>query len=93
MFSIRYGAKGPNSATATACSASAHSIGDAYKIIQRCAAEVMIAGGSEAAIRPWAWAALPPCARFPRATTNLSAPAAHSDAQRDGFIVGEGAAF
>ncbi len=50
--SIRYGAKGPNSATATACSASAHAVGDAFKIIQRCDAEVMIAGGSEAAITP-----------------------------------------
>ena len=50
--SIRYGAKGPNEATATACTTSAHAIGDAYKIIQRCDAEVMIAGGSEAAITP-----------------------------------------
>ena len=50
--SIRYGAKGPNSATATACSASAHAVGDAFKIIQRCDAEVMIAGGSEAAVTP-----------------------------------------
>src|SRR5579862_6526274 len=50
--SIRYNAKGPNEATATACTTSAHSIGDAYKIIQRCAADVMIAGGSEAAITP-----------------------------------------
>ena len=50
--SIRYGAKGPNSATATACSARRHAVGDAFKIIQRCDAEVMIAGGSEAAITP-----------------------------------------
>jgi len=52
FVSIRYGAKGPNSATATACSASAHAIGDAYKIIQRSDADVMIAGGTEAAITP-----------------------------------------
>ncbi|HKD91352.1 MAG TPA: beta-ketoacyl synthase N-terminal-like domain-containing protein, partial [Terriglobales bacterium] len=45
QVSMRYGAKGPNEATATACTTSAHSIGDAYKIIQRGAAEVMIAGG------------------------------------------------
>src|SRR6202789_109788 len=45
--SIRYGAKGPNSATATACSASAHAIGDAFKIIQRGAADIMITGGTE----------------------------------------------
>jgi 3-oxoacyl-[acyl-carrier-protein] synthase II len=48
QVSIRFGAKGPNSATCTACSASAHAIGDAYEIILRGAADVMIAGGSEA---------------------------------------------
>jgi 3-oxoacyl-[acyl-carrier-protein] synthase II len=89
--SIRYGAKGPNSATATACSASAHSIGDAYKIIQRCDAEVMIAGGSEAAITPMGvggFAAM-------RALSTRNDDPEHAsrpfDAQRDGFIVGEGA--
>jgi 3-oxoacyl-[acyl-carrier-protein] synthase II len=89
--SIRYGAKGPNSATATACSASAHSIGDAYKIIQRCDAEVMIAGGAEAAITPMGvggFAAM-------RALSTRNDDPEHAsrpfDAQRDGFIVGEGA--
>ena len=89
--SIRYGAKGPNSATATACSASAHSIGDAYKIIQRCAADVMIAGGAEAAITPMGvggFAAM-------RALSTRNDDPEHAsrpfDAQRDGFIVGEGA--
>ncbi len=52
QVSIRYGAKGPNSATCTACSASAHAIGDAFEIIKRDDADVMIAGGSEAAITP-----------------------------------------
>ena len=52
QVSIRYGAKGPNSATCTACSASAHAIGDAFEIIKRGDADVMIAGGSEAAITP-----------------------------------------
>jgi len=51
-ISIRYGARGPNSATATACSASAHAIGDSFKIIERGAAEMMICGGTEAAITP-----------------------------------------
>ena len=52
QVSIRFGAKGPNSATCTACSASAHAIGDAFEIIRRGDADVMIAGGSEAAITP-----------------------------------------
>ena len=52
QVSIRFGAKGPNSATCTACSASAHAIGDAFEIIKRGDADVMIAGGSEAAITP-----------------------------------------
>ena len=52
QVSIRFGAKGPNSATCTACSASAHAIGDAFEIIRRNDADVMIAGGSEAAITP-----------------------------------------
>ena len=51
QVSIRFGARGPNSATCTACSASAHAIGDAYEIIRRGAANVMIAGGSEAALK------------------------------------------
>ena len=50
--SIRYHARGPNEATCTACTSSAHSIGDAFKIISRCDADVMIAGGTEAAITP-----------------------------------------
>jgi 3-oxoacyl-[acyl-carrier-protein] synthase II len=89
--SIRYGAKGPNSATATACSASAHSIGDAYKIIQREAADVMIAGGSEAAITPMGVGGF---AAMRALSTRNDEPGRASrpfDAQRDGFVVGEGA--
>jgi len=89
--SIRYGAKGPNSATATACSASAHSIGDAYKIIQRDAAEVMIAGGSEAAITPMGVGGF---AAMRALSTRNDEPERASrpfDAKRDGFVVGEGA--
>ena len=89
--SIRYGAKGPNSATATACSASAHSIGDAYKIIQRLDAEVMIAGGAEAAITPMGVGGF---AAMRALSTRNDEPERASrpfDAQRDGFVVGEGA--
>jgi 3-oxoacyl-[acyl-carrier-protein] synthase II len=88
--SIRYGAKGPNSATATACSASAHAIGDAYKIIQRCDAEVMIAGGSEAAITPMGVGGF---AAMRALTTRNNEPERASrpfEADRDGFIIGEG---
>lgn len=88
--SIRYGAKGPNSATATACSASAHAIGDAYKIIQRCDAEVMIAGGSEAAITPMGVGGF---AAMRALTTRNDEPERASrpfEADRDGFIIGEG---
>ena len=89
--SIRYGAKGPNSATATACSASAHSVGDSYKIIQRCDAEVMIAGGAEAAITTMGVGGF---AAMRALSTRNDEPERASrpfDAQRDGFVVGEGA--
>ena len=89
--SIRYGAKGPNSATATACSASAHAIGDAFKIIQRGAADVMITGGTEAAITPMSVGGF---AAMRALSTHNDEPEKASrpfDAARDGFIVGEGA--
>jgi 3-oxoacyl-[acyl-carrier-protein] synthase II len=89
--SIRYGAKGPNSATATACSASAHAIGDAYKIIERCDAEVMIAGGSEAAVTPMGiggFAAMRALSTRNHEPERASRP---FDRERDGFVVGEGA--
>jgi len=89
--SIRYGAKGPNEATATACTTSAHAIGDAYKIIQRCAADVMIAGGSEAAITPMGVGGF---AAMRALSTRNDEPEKASrpwDSERDGFVIGEGA--
>ncbi len=89
--SIRYGARGPNSATATACSASAHAIGDAFKIIQRGDADVMICGGAEAAITPMGiggFAAMRALSTRNDEPTRASRP---WDAERDGFVVGEGA--
>jgi 3-oxoacyl-[acyl-carrier-protein] synthase II len=89
--SIRYGAKGPNEATATACTTSAHAIGDAYKIIQRCDADVMIAGGAEAAITPMGVGGF---AAMRALSTRNDAPEKASrpwDAGRDGFVIGEGA--
>jgi 3-oxoacyl-[acyl-carrier-protein] synthase II len=90
QVSIRYGAKGPNSATCTACSASAHAIGDAYEIILRGAADVMIAGGSEAAITPMGvggFAALRALSTRNDEPQRASRP---FDKDRDGFVVGEG---
>jgi len=91
QVSIRYGAKGPNEATATACTTSAHSIGDAYRIIQRGDADAMIAGGAEAAITPMGiggFAAM-------RALSTHNHDPEHAcrpfDKDRDGFVVGEGA--
>jgi 3-oxoacyl-[acyl-carrier-protein] synthase II len=89
--SMRFGAKGPNEATATACTTSAHSIGDAFKIIQRCDADVMIAGGTEAAITPMGIGGF---AAMRALSTRNDAPEKASrpwDKDRDGFVVGEGA--
>ena len=89
--SIRYGAKGPNEATATACTSSAHSIGDSFKIIARCDADVMIAGGSEAAITPMGVGGF---AAMRALSTRNDDPQRSSrpwDTDRDGFVVGEGA--
>jgi len=89
--SIRYGAKGPNEATATACTTSAHAIGDAYRIIQRCDADVMIAGGAEAAITPMGVGGF---AAMRALSTRNAEPEKASrpwDSGRDGFVIGEGA--
>jgi 3-oxoacyl-[acyl-carrier-protein] synthase II len=91
FISIRYGAKGPNSATATACSASAHAVGDSFRLIQRGDAEVMLCGGSEAAVTPMGvggFAAMKALSTRNDEPTRASRP---FDAGRDGFVVGEGA--
>ena len=91
FVSIRYGAKGPNSATATACSASAHAVGDSFRLIQRGDAEVMLCGGSEAAVTPMGVGGF---AAMKALSTRNDEPKRASrpfDAGRDGFVVGEGA--
>jgi 3-oxoacyl-[acyl-carrier-protein] synthase II len=80
-ISIRYGARGPNSATATACSASAHAIGDSFKIIERGAAEMMICGGTEATVTPMGIGGF---------ASMRALSTRNDDADRDGFVVGEG---
>jgi 3-oxoacyl-[acyl-carrier-protein] synthase II len=89
--SIRYGAKGPNEATCTACTTSSHAIGDAYKIIQRGDADAMIAGGSEAAVTPMGVGGF--AAMRALSTRNDDPPKASRpwDKDRDGFVIGEGA--
>ncbi len=89
--SIRSGAKGPNSATATACTTSAHSIGDSFRIIQRGDADAMICGGTEACITPMGIGGF--AAMRALSTRNDEAERASRpwDRDRDGFVVGEGA--
>jgi 3-oxoacyl-[acyl-carrier-protein] synthase II len=89
--SIRFGARGPNEATATACTSSAHSIGDAFRIIERGDADAMIAGGTEAAITPMGvggFAAMKALSTRNDDPTHACRP---WDKDRDGFVVGEGA--
>jgi 3-oxoacyl-[acyl-carrier-protein] synthase II len=90
-ISIRYGARGPNSATATACSASAHAIGDSFKIIERGAAEMMICGGTEATITPMGVGGFSSMKALSTRNDDPSHASRPFDAQRDGFVVGEGA--
>jgi 3-oxoacyl-[acyl-carrier-protein] synthase II len=89
--SMRFGAKGPNEATATACTTSAHSIGDSFRIIHHGDADVMIAGGSEAAITPMGVGGF---AAMRALSTRNDDPERSSrpwDRDRDGFVIGEGA--
>ena len=88
--SIRTGAKGPNSATATACTSSAHSIGDSFKIIQRGDADAMICGGAEAAITPMSVGGFAAMRALSQRNDEPGKASRPWDAQRDGFVVGEG---
>jgi 3-oxoacyl-[acyl-carrier-protein] synthase II len=91
QVSIRFGARGPNSAPCTACSSGSHAVGDSFKIIQRGDADVMIAGGSEAAITPMSVAGFDALKAL---STRNDEPARASrpfDRERDGFVLGEGA--
>ncbi|MCT4606376.1 MAG: beta-ketoacyl-ACP synthase II [Marinisporobacter sp.] len=91
QVSIRFGAKGPNSTTVTACASSTNAIGDAFKIIQRGDADMMITGGTEASITPLAVAGF--CTMKALSTRNDDPKTASRpfDKDRDGFVMGEGA--
>ena len=91
LISMRFNFKGPNYATVSACSSGAHAIADAFKIIRRGEADVMITGGSEASITPTALAGF--CSARALSTRNHEPQKASRpfDKERDGFVMGEGA--
>lgn len=91
IISIRIGARGPNSAIVTACASGANATGDAFRLLQRGDAEVMITGGAEATISPFGFAGF--CNMGALSTRNDAGPAASCpfDKRRDGFVMGEGA--
>jgi 3-oxoacyl-[acyl-carrier-protein] synthase II len=91
QVSIRFGAKGPNLATCTACTASAHAVGESYEIIRRGDALAMIAGGSEAAITPMSVGGFAALRALSTRNDDPGSACRPFDKERDGFIIGEGA--
>ena len=91
QVSIRFGAKGPNLATCTACSASAHAVGESFEIIKRGDAIAMIAGGSEAAITPMSVGGFAAMRALSTRNDTPETACRPFDRERDGFIIGEGA--
>lgn len=91
QVSIRFGAKGPNSATCTACSTGAHAVGDSFKIIQRGDADAMICGGAEAAITTMGVGGFAAMRALSTRNHDPERSSRPFDANRDGFVIGEGA--
>jgi 3-oxoacyl-[acyl-carrier-protein] synthase II len=89
--SIRFGARGPSSAPATACATGAHAIGDAFKVIQRDDADVMIAGGTEAVVTPLAIGGFAAMRALSTRNDDPQGASRPWDRNRDGFVMGEGA--
>ena len=90
FVSIRWGAKGPNSATCTACSSSAHAVGDSFKLIQRGDADIMISGGAEAAITPMGVGGFASMRALSSRNDEPEKASRPFDRDRDGFVIGEG---
>ena len=90
-ISIRHNAKGPNQTASTACTSGAHSIGDSFRIIERDDADVMIAGGAEAAITPMAVGGFAAMRALSTRNDDPATACRPWDKDRDGFVVGEGA--
>jgi 3-oxoacyl-[acyl-carrier-protein] synthase II len=92
VVSMRYGAKGPNYCTVSACATSGHALGDAFRLIQHGEADVMIAGGSEAAITPLAVASFANMKALSERNDDPTTASRPFDKERDGFVMGDGAA-
>ena len=91
QVSIKFGARGPNSATCTACSTGCHAIGDSFKIIQRGDARAMICGGTESVVTPLAVGGFAASRALSRRNDEPERASRPFDAERDGFVIGEGA--
>ncbi|RAL26149.1 beta-ketoacyl-ACP synthase II [Thermoflavimicrobium daqui] len=91
QVSIRFGAKGPNSTSVTACASGTHCIGDAFRLLKYGDADVMLAGGTEATITPFAFAGFSSMGALSTQNDNPTKASRPFDRERDGFVMGEGA--
>lgn len=90
LVSMRYGARGPNYTTVSACASGAHAIGDAFRIVASGEADMMIAGGAEATVTPMTMAGFASMKALSRRNDSPETASRPFDAERDGFVLGEG---